>query len=93
VAAKIIIRVSDHAVLRFLERVHGFDVEAVRRHIEELCAPAMAVGASSLRAEGVRFGFSPSGTVVTTVMPDGGFPSRTHQDMLMSKVIQLNGGK
>lgn len=27
------LRVSDHAVLRYLERAHGLDIEAVRRHI------------------------------------------------------------
>ena len=26
--------VSDHAVLRYLERVHGVDVEAVRREVD-----------------------------------------------------------
>lgn len=37
------IRVSDHAVVRYLERVRGFDVEAIRRSI-----------ASSLDSEAAR---------------------------------------
>jgi len=31
-------RVTDHAVLRYMERVQGFDVEAVRQHIARSCA-------------------------------------------------------
>ena len=42
------IRVSDHAILRYLERAHGLDVEAVRDHI----AGRMVNGAR-LRAAGV----------------------------------------
>lgn len=29
------IRVSDHALVRYLERVHGIDLEDVRREIED----------------------------------------------------------
>ncbi|PWE52134.1 hypothetical protein DEM27_32560 [Metarhizobium album] len=31
------LHVSDHAVLRYLERAHGLDIEAVRRHIAYHC--------------------------------------------------------
>jgi len=72
------VKVTDHAVLRYLERARGFDIEQVRRHVAALCAPAIKVGARSLRAEGVKFEFSRIGTVVT-VVPNGPLPSQTSQ--------------
>lgn len=61
-------RVTDHAVLRYIERVGGFDVEAVRQHIAKVCAEAVAAGATTLKHDGIRFTFSTG--AVTTVMPD-----------------------
>lgn len=40
------LRVCDHALLRFLERVGGLDVEGVRRHLAE--SLDRAVGAAEL---------------------------------------------
>lgn len=77
-------RVTDHAVLRYLERVRGFDVEAVRRHIAITCAAAASAGAANLKAEGVRFAID-NGAVVT-VMPNGTGPSRTHLERAAAKV-------
>jgi hypothetical protein len=65
------VEVSDHAVLRYLERAQGFNIEAVRSHIAKLCAPAASAGASTLRAEGLRFTIS-LGRKVVTVAPDRG---------------------
>lgn len=46
-------RVSDHAVLRFLERKHGFDFEAVRKSLlTPAVVQAMNVGAEGVRIEG-----------------------------------------
>lgn len=70
------VRVSDHAVLRYMERVQGFDVEAVRAHIASLCAGAAATGASTVIAEGKRFEISRIG-VVMTVAPRGRGPALT----------------
>jgi len=70
------VRVTDHAVLRYMERVQGVDVEAVRRHILATCRGAVLSGAVSLSAEGVRFEFSKAHAVVT-VSPGGQMPSRT----------------
>ncbi len=47
------IDVSDHAVLRYMQRVQGFDVELVREHIRKVCGPNP--NACSVRAEGVQF--------------------------------------
>lgn len=73
-------RVTDHAVLRYLERAKGFDIEAVRRHIEDLCAGAIVAGATCVRAEGVKFEIA-AGKVVT-VTPGGSGPNRTKRAML-----------
>lgn len=62
-------RVTDHAVLRFLERARGFDIEAVRQHIAETCAEAAAAGAASLTVGAVRFEITTSTNTVVTCTP------------------------
>lgn len=64
------VRVTDHAVLRYLERAMDLNVEIVREHIASLCAGPAACGASALRAEGVKFEIV--GGAVVTVVPDTG---------------------
>lgn len=64
------VRVTDHAVIRYLERAMGLNIEIVRDHIASLCAGPAAYGATALRAEGVKFEIV-SGAV-TTVVPDTG---------------------
>lgn len=48
------LQVSDHAVLRYLERRHGIDVDAVRRHLAGLATNAAELGAVAVRADQVR---------------------------------------
>lgn len=69
------INVTDHAVLRYLERVMGFDIDGVRKHIADTCAPAMRSGAGCLSAEGVKFQFANSS--VTTITPATNMPNVT----------------
>lgn len=80
------LRVTDHAVLRYLERALGFDIEGVREHIRTICAPAAAIGATCLRAEGVRFEFTTSTNTVTTVVPDNAVPNATSRERARSKM-------
>lgn len=47
-------RVTDHAVLRYLQRVHGVDVELVRETIAAAVAHALP-GTASVHAAGLRF--------------------------------------
>jgi len=60
---------SDHAVLRYLERVKGIDIEAVRA--EMMTAPidqAAAFGCDTIiRGDGSRFKLH--GDIVATVLP------------------------
>lgn len=56
--------VSDHAVLRYLQRVCGVDIDAVRRRIDAATARARAEGARGVRADGVVYRLK-SGYVAT----------------------------
>lgn len=76
--------VTDHAVLRYLERVQGFDIEAVRQHIWRTCRGAVLIGATCVRAEGVKFEFK--GGRVVTVAPDQQGPSRERREAAQRKV-------
>ena len=46
--------VSDHAVLRYLERRHGVDIEAIRLHLAGRAINAARLGAVSVQIENVR---------------------------------------
>jgi len=80
------IRVSDHAVLRYLERAMGLNIELVREHILSLCAAPAAFGAVSVRTEGLRFEIA-NGTI-TTVTPDHQTPTRTTQARAQRKIAR-----
>jgi hypothetical protein len=71
--------VTDHALLRYLERARGINIELIREHLSLICAPAAAVGAAYLRRDGVRYVFK--GGHVVTVLTDTGsvIPNATHQ--------------
>lgn len=47
--------VTDHALLRFLERRHGLNVEAVRIEIQTLCNDGVRFGAPRVIASGMKF--------------------------------------
>lgn len=68
-------RITDHAVLRYMERAMGLNVEAVREHIDSVCRGAAGIGASCLRSEGVRFEIV--NNAVISVVPDTGSPNHT----------------
>jgi hypothetical protein len=67
-------RVSDHAVLRYIERIYGLDVDAVRHHIAREVSAAAALGATTVRVGGVSYVIR-GGVVVTAIngrqMPRG----------------------
>lgn len=78
--------VSDHAVLRYMQRVLGFDVEGLRVQIWTTCAPAVQMGATCLRADGVRYEFV-NGRI-TTVVPDGPTPSLTSRARTQNRMAR-----
>lgn len=65
--------VSDHALLRFLERRHGLDVEAIRADIRSLVETGVRYGASGVIADGIKFILRDE-TVVTVSLKQ--WPSR-----------------
>lgn len=52
---KPIAHVTDHAVLRHLERVQGIDVESVRRELGFKVDAAIEAGAAATVADGIRY--------------------------------------
>jgi hypothetical protein len=49
------IHVTDHALVRYLERVHGVDMEALRKRIGRKVRKAVSHGANGVRIKGVSF--------------------------------------
>jgi hypothetical protein len=47
--------VPDHAVIRYLERARGIDMEAIRDHIRGLVRWGVAAGGDAVVVEGVKF--------------------------------------
>lgn len=47
--------VPDHAVLRYLQRAKGVDIEAVRRHIADLVKRGVEKQGDAVVVEGVKF--------------------------------------
>ena len=62
-------RVTDQAVLRYLERVHGLDVEGIRDAMAEACARGIVIGAPSIRIDNTRF-INCEGRIVTVLSTD-----------------------
>ncbi len=61
--------VTDHAVLRYMERVLEIDVDAVRKLIFRETHTALRTGAVGLRRDDIRYVFA-DGKVVT-ILPSG----------------------
>ncbi len=75
--------VTDHCLVRYLERAMGLNVEIVRQHILGLCGDAAAFGAVCVRAEGLRFEIADNR--VCTVTPDRAEPNRTGQALALQR--------
>lgn len=60
--------ITDHAVVRYLERVKGIDVEAVRSEIAEIVGRGVQLGAQSVLLDGMRYRLE--GNYVVTVVEE-----------------------
>lgn len=61
-----LLQVTDHAVLRHLERVEGLDVEAIRVEIARRTSRGLQMGAASVLFNGFRYVIR-GGRVVTVL--------------------------
>jgi len=57
--------VTDHAVVRYLERVYGVDLARLRSRIAKVTAHGRNQGATAVQCSGVKYLISKSGKVVT----------------------------
>jgi len=65
------VTVSDHALVRWLERVNKIDVSVYREQIASVCRDAMAIGATSIQIDGFLYLFDPNtSTIITVLTPD-----------------------
>ncbi|MFH1796291.1 MAG: hypothetical protein ABIF45_17515 [Pseudomonadota bacterium] len=67
------VHVTDHAILSWLEREHGIDVEAIRDHIAGLAANGARLGAANVHIGKVKLALQ--GSTVTTTL-HGAWPRR-----------------
>ena len=66
--------VSDHAIVRYLERVEGFDIAALRQTIARRVDYAASLGATAVIIDGFRYVFAVDdggAPIVVTVEPQG----------------------
>lgn len=61
--------VTDHAVIRYLERARGVDIDAIRTEIADLCRRGLDQGACGVLAEGLEFRIE-GGAIVTCQIPN-----------------------
>jgi hypothetical protein len=67
------VHVTDHAVLRYLERAHGLDVEAIRAHLAGRALTGAQLGAAAVVVDGIKLVLRDT-TVVTVI--ERRWPSR-----------------
>lgn len=65
------IRVTDHAILRYLERAGGFDIDRMRREITSRIERVGFTTPGHVRIDGMTFVVkdTPDGPIVTTAFP------------------------
>ena len=61
------VTVTDHALIRYLERVAEFDLDAVRSLIAQRVKPAIAAGASGITIDGATYVLD--GAIVVSIVP------------------------
>lgn len=68
------VTVSDHALLRYLERVGGFEIEALRRDIAARLVPFAGIGRGAVVIDGHAYVMDRNpekGAVLVTILPSG----------------------
>ena len=62
------VSVTDHAVLRWIERVHGIDIDIIRAFIADATREAINAGATGVQVDGYLYVLSPDNRSVVTVL-------------------------
>ena len=85
------VKITDHALVRYLERVKGFDLEPHRVEIVRICAAIEHVtGACTISSNG--FKYECNGGAVVTVRPRGsGMPVLTRQNKARNRRFEQGG--
>lgn len=81
------VRVTDHCVLRYMERAMGLNVEIVREHILSICSSSAAFGAVCVRSEGMRFEIVENRIV--TVVKDHVMPSNLTRERNRRRIREI----
>lgn len=83
-ARQIIPSVSDHAMVRYFERVYGLDVEALKREIltPEICAQ-IAAGAVTVNVQGHKAPVENG--CIRTILPSNGVITVKHAQARMGR--------
>lgn len=71
------LRITDHALVRYLERVRGFNLDRERQAIRDVCR---GVDSGTIKSNGHLF--EVKGRAVVTVTPDSGIPCRTKRQRI-----------
>jgi len=66
-------RITDHVLLRYMERMLGVDVADFRRRLHDKLKPAAEAGAAQIEMGGMvfKFAYGPNDATVTTMWPIG----------------------
>ena len=84
------VHVSDHALVRYLERVAGISLEIVRAEVRDLVRDAINAGATRVVVAGCIYELNPKARTVITVLPKGGkdprCPSRVERHRLAERL-------
>ena len=73
------VHVTDHAVLRYLQRLHGLDIEAVRAEIATKVWRAALAGASGVRHDGLIYRLQDGVVVTVAPLSHEPLPGRTNE--------------
>ena len=74
------LRVTDHCLIRWLERVRGFNLDRDRREIQEICA---GMTSGTVKSHGHYFEIE--NNAVVTITPDTKMPNKTKRLKLGAK--------
>lgn len=61
------VTITDHALIRYMERAHGIDFTRFRRRLEDIATLALRAGANTCTADGVKLVITHDAKVLTAI--------------------------